>query len=285
MLLLVLGLGAVGAGLRLVPGSPFASKQTTTITTPEVVEPTPTPVPLPFRSADITVAGANTAGFLSWSLLDRRSGEIVGSQNMAETTTTASMIKAWLAADYLRRASETGETPTNSRLNDLEVMIRDSNNEAADRTYTANGKAASIERLISICGLTDSSAVPGFWSNTNISAEDTVRMGECIADGRAAGETWTPWVLDMMRKVRDVGDFGIRKAFPTDQQANVAIKNGWLLRDEDNNWHTNCLAIGDSWVLAVLQQYPSTGDWNTDFAHTTEVCQNVATLLLNPEAS
>ena len=87
----------------------------------------------------------------------------------------------------------------------------------------------------------------------------------------------------MMRKVRDVGDFGIRKAFPADQQAQVAIKNGWLLRDEDNNWHTNCLAIGDTWVLAVLQRYPSQDNWNADFAHTAEICQNVATLLLNPE--
>jgi hypothetical protein len=38
-------------------------------------------------------------------------------------------------------------------------------------------------------------------------------------------------------------------------------------------------------VLAVLQRYPSQNDWNADFAHTAETCQNVATLLLNPEAS
>ena len=211
-----------------------------------------------------------TQGFLSWALMDRRTGEIIGSANMAETTTTASMIKAWLASDYLRMASEKGETPSDSRLRDLEVLIRDSNNEAADRTFSANGKTASIERLISMCGLTDSAPVAGFWSSTKISAQDTVRMGQCIADGRAAGPNWTSWVLDMMRKVRDVGDFGIRKAFPADQQAQVAIKNGWLLRDEDNHWHTNCLAIGDTWVLAVLQRYPSQGNWANDFAHTAE---------------
>ena len=285
ILLLVLGLGVVGAGLRLVPGSPFAAEQPSTLASAGADEPTPTPAPLPFRSADVTLAGVHTEGFLSWALMDLRSGEIVGSANMAETSTTASMIKAWLASDYLRLAEEKGEKPSDSRLHDLEILIRDSNNEAADRTYAANGKADSIERLISICGLTDSSAVPGFWSNTKISAQDTVRMGQCIANGTAAGPTWTPWVLDMMRKVRDVGDFGIRKAFPADQQAQIAIKNGWLLRDEDNNWHTNCMAIGDTWVLSVLQRYPSQGNWNADFAHTAETCQNVATLLLNPEVS
>ena len=88
--------------------------------------------------------------------MDRRTGEITGSANMAETTTTASMIKAWLAADYLRLRHREGRDAQRRRsCSDLEVMIRDSNNEAADRAYPANGKAASIERLISICGLTD----------------------------------------------------------------------------------------------------------------------------------
>jgi hypothetical protein len=247
-------------------------------------KPSPTPLaPLPFRSAAVTVTDVNTQGFLSWALLDRRTHTIVGSSNITATITTASMIKAWLAADYLRRADEKGTTPTASQLHDLEIMIRDSDNDAGERTYAADGKTASILRLISICQLTDSKAVPNLWSNTTISARDTVRMGECIADGRAAGETWTPWLLDMMRKVRGYGDFGIREALPEDQQDDIAIKNGWLLRDEDDHWHTSCLAIGDTWVMAVLQRYPHTSDWNIDFAHTQQVCADVAHILLNPE--
>jgi hypothetical protein len=281
----ILGLAAVGAGLRYVPGSPFAAAgagDAQAGASPSVT-PTPTPEPLPFRSAPVTTSTVATKGFLSWALLDRRSGEITGSANLDQTSTTASMIKAWLAADYLRRAAEKGEEPTTARLRELEILIRDSDNNAADRTFNANGKTASINRLIEVCELTDSKAVPGFWSNTSISARDTVRMGQCIADGRAAGQKWTPWLLDMMRKVRDVGDFGIRKALPEEMQGSVAMKNGWLLRDEDNHWHTNCLAIGDTWVLAVLQRYPSQGNWNADFAHTREVCTTVAQQLLNPE--
>jgi len=33
-------------------------------------------------------------------MLDRASGAIVGSANMAQTTDTVSMIKAWLASDF-----------------------------------------------------------------------------------------------------------------------------------------------------------------------------------------
>lgn len=290
IILVVLGMVAVGAGLRFVPGSPLAPAADSSGADADggnaaAPTPTPTPKPLPFRSANVTLQSVATTGFLSWALMDRRSGEIVGSANLAATSTTASMIKAWLASDYLRRAEENGQTPSKSRLADLETLIRDSDNDAADRTYDANGKTASIERLISMCKLTDSKAVPGLWSNTTISAEDTVRMGACIADGHAAGEKWTPWILDMMRKVRGTGDFGIRKALPAAAQAQVAIKNGWLLRDEDNNWHTSCMAIGDTWVLSVLQRYPSQGTYEADFQHTANVCQQVATQLLNPEAA
>jgi hypothetical protein len=290
MLIVLMGLAAVGVGLRYLPGSPLSAQSPSGGTDPEAVgssespvAPTPEPEPLPFRAAEITTAGMQTKGFLSWALLDRRSGEIVGASNMTKTTTTASMIKAWLAADFLRRAADRGVTPDANRLGDLEIMIRDSDNNAAIRTYDANGQTASIKRLIDICELTDSKAVPGLWSNTRVSARDTVRMGQCLADGRAAGKKWTPWLLDMMRKVRDIGDFGIREALPEGQRSQVAIKNGWLLRDEDDHWHTNCLAIGDTWVMAVLQRYPNQGDWNADFAHTRQVCADVARALLNPE--
>ena len=287
LVVVLLGLAVVGAGLRFLPGSPLASASGTDAAGGgSTAAPTATkaPPPLPFRAADVTVQSVSTQGFLSWALLDRRSGEIVGSSNMAATTDTASMIKGWLAADYLRRAEENGQTPSASRLADLEKMIRDSDNDAADRTYNANGKTASIDRLISMCKLTDSKSVPGLWSNTTVSAQDTVRMGACIADGHAAGDKWTPWLLDMMRKVRGVGDFGIRKALPAAQQGQVAIKNGWLLRDEDNQWHTNCMAIGDTWVLSVMQRYPTTSTYDADFQHTADVCQKVATQLLNPAA-
>jgi len=145
--------------------------------------------------------------------------------------------------------------------------------------YADNGGSATIDRLISMCHLTDSASVPGRWGETIISARDAVRMGACIANGSAAGDTWTPWVLDMMRQVRGVGDFGIREALPMGR-SQIAIKNGWLLRDEDNEWHTNCLAISDTWVLSVLQRYPSQGSYDMDFQHTADVCRNMASQVL-----
>jgi hypothetical protein len=293
-------LAAIGVSVRVLPGTPTAGANnptkgpTASASVSPSASPTPTAspsrspkprlTPLPFRSAKVTVA---TAGFWNWALLDRRTGKIVGSSNYKQTSTTASMIKPWLAADYLRMADERGETPDAARLHQLEIMIRDSDNPAALETYTLNGKTDSINRLIRMCGLTDSQAVPNEWGTTRVSVRDAVRMGDCIADGTAAGPTWTPWVLDMMRRVRGMGDFGPRDVLPAAQASKVAIKDGWLLRDEDNNWHVNCLAVADTWAMAIMQRYPSTGKDNieADFAHTRQVCRDVASQLLRDNAS
>ncbi len=305
VLILVLGFGAVGAGLRFVPGSPFApggfANPAPGRDSPSS-PPTPEPEPLPFRSAEVTAAAVNTKGFLSWALMDRRTGEIVGSANMMESSETASMIKAWLAADYLRIADEDKAKPasqrratlTDSSRGTLSVMIQKSDNAAAEWTYNRVGRTNSIKRLITTCSLTDSEAPQEAtkgegWGYTKISAQDAVRLGECIADGRAAGATETPWLLGLMRKIQpglSYGDFGIAKALPPALQSQVAWKNGWDIWKEDGTYHTNCMAIGDTWIMAVMQRYPSAGKNDAQLLTiTSKVCADVATALLNPDVS
>jgi Beta-lactamase enzyme family len=222
--------------------------------------PSPSPVPPPSVRVDHT-------GFLSWALLDRATGTISGSANLADPSDTMSMVKAWIAADYLRMAADM--EISEARLRQLTIMIRDSDNAAAEALFAAVGRRASIERLIATCGLTESSAYGGSWSKTAVSARDTVRLGACIADGRAAGPRWTGWLLDEMRQVRGAGDFGVRLALP--DPGAVAIKNGWLLRDEDKLWHISCLAIAEEWVLGVLARYPG----ELGFGYGTALCEEV----------
>ena len=217
-------------------------------------------------------------GFLSWALLDRQNGHITGSPNMADPSDTMSMVKAWLAADYLRGMAEKGEEPSGFRLGQLTIMIRDSDNAAAIAVYELAGGRDSILRMIEICSLTDSQAHPNNWSNTVISARDTVRLASCIADGRAAGAHWTPWLLSEMRAVRGTGDFGVRRALPEPAAAAVAIKNGWLLRDEDGLWHMACMAVTDRWAIGVLLRYPGA----LGFDYGSAACRTVGAQLLAP---
>jgi hypothetical protein len=192
--------------------------------------------------------------FGSWALLNRSTGEIAGSANLAATNTTASMIKAWLAADFLRRSAEKGETPPAATLSRLSIMIRDSDNAAASAFSESLGNVATINRLVKTCALTDTK--PGIdWSHVLMSARDAVRMGGCIADGRAAGTQWTPWLLKEMRSVRGTGRFGVISALPAEVADDTAIKNGWINRP-DGTYHVNCLAIGTDWSVAVMLVYP-----------------------------
>ena len=263
-------IGLVLMSLRLLPGSPLASeaaarwgdapadRSTGTPTDRNVrpsPSPSPSPEPLPFAANDLS--DLDIDGWYAWSVLDRRTGEIIGSENMAETSTTASMIKSWIVADYLRRTAEAGKTPSDAKLADATKIIRDSDNTRTQQFYNSLGGSASIKRLLSTCDLTDSSvASDGGWSRTNLSPRDTARLGQCIADGRAAGPKWTNWLLNEMRLVRGTGDFGIRKAFPTAERKTIAIKNGWVDRTREQENHVNCLAIGDTWTMGVMLRYP-----------------------------
>ena len=46
--------------------------------------------------------------------------------------------------------------------------------------------------------------------------------------------------------------------------------------------HVSWSGSPDSWAMAVLQRYPGTGPWASDFKQGQDVCKQVATQLMNP---
>jgi hypothetical protein len=281
VLALMAGTGSIVAGTQFQSISKAALRWVTPSQSGSpapTASPSPPPPPPLLQPGPVTI---DSPGFWSWALLNTRTGELAGAQNRSATSTTASMIKAWIVADYLRLGATAGRTPSQARLGELSLVIRDSHNEIAERTFQQVGAQESIKRLISICKLTETKPYRSWWSNTAISAQDTARMAACIGDGRAAGPKWTTWLLNEMRLVRAPGNFGIIQALPPNIAKNTAIKNGWLLRDEDGMWHISCLAIGDGWTLGVLARYPG----RLGFEHGTNICKSIAAQLLHPEAA
>jgi hypothetical protein len=273
--------------LRLLPGSPLAARAAAEWESPTAAattgaprggapsaegltaSPSPTLPALAVRPATVKI---DASGWWSWALLDTRTGTLSGPSSNSKTSTTASLIKAWIGADFLRRAQEASETPSDQRMAQLSTMIRDSDNDAAESLFDAVGRTESIKRLISICKLKDSSASSaGGWSRTMLSPADIARMGACIADRRAAGPKWTKWLINEMRQVRGTGDFGMRKAFPADVQKTIAIKNGWIDRQAEQEYHVSCLAIGDGWVIGVMARYAI----NKGYTYGAQICQEV----------
>ena len=219
--------------------------------------------------------------FLGWAMRDSK-GALVG-ENTTSTSSTESMIKTWVVADYLRL-----HTPSDKDLERASEAIRWSDDNDTQTLYKANGGNASIERMISLCGLGDTKVYDNWWSRTQMSPRDAVTLGECLANGTAAGATWTPWLLNEMRNVegttaadeqwdtRGGGRWGIIDGVPASMAGTVAIKNGWTSIGADGNWHLNCLAIGDGWTMSVMMRYPS----GLGLDYGAGVCRSIASQLL-----
>ncbi|MBX7269500.1 hypothetical protein KIF24_28130 [Micromonospora sp. Llam7] len=292
-------------GVMLVPAAYARLAAGGTTATESVAAPTPTPPPPPTLAAG--KVSVNFKGeFFSWALLDRESDKLSGSKNMAATSSTESMLKAWIVADYLRRLGD--KEPTAAMKEAARLAIRDSNDDAANRVYAAAGGSYRVpaggqpgpvvKRAISVCGLTDTkrgnvAPYEGWWSFTRMSPRDAVRLGDCIADGTAAGPKWTKWLLTEMSKVRGStaakdqkarsggGRWGIVDGLPESitNQGPVSIKNGWTALNYDGNWHVNCLAVTKKWSLAVMLRYPH----KSGLDYGADVCASVASQLVTPQ--
>jgi hypothetical protein len=216
----------------------------------------------------------NVKGFWSWAFYDHKADQLYGSQPNV-TSDTASMAKAWVAADWLRRQAESNKQPAQAALTELSRMIRDSETENTFKYHVQNGNLNSIKRMITLCGLTETKGTQNSWSLTQMSARDVARLAKCIGDGRAAGPKWTEWLLNEMRNVRGPGRFGPIEVLPADVQKTTAIKNGWLARD-DGKWHIACMAVGDGWSIGIMANYPSS--LGKDYG--TKTCREVTKQLL-----
>ncbi|MFV2019203.1 hypothetical protein [Micromonospora sp. LOL_023] len=273
-------------------GLSAAAPATTAATAAESPAP---PATATLRAAPVSVS---TDGFLSWALLDRTTGEIDGSENITETSSTESMIKIWIVGDYLREMGDQG--PSAAEQQQASLAIRDSDDDAANRLYYAAGGDVVLDRMIRMCGLQQTRAVipPGersiWWSYTQMSARDAVLLGECVKNGTAAGPRWTDWLLNEMTQVRGTtaesdqqlrsggGRWGIIDGLPQSMRddQDIGLKNGWTMLWSDMSWHLNCLAVSDDWVLSVMTRYP--GDYGLD--HGAGLCRDVASQLVTPHA-
>ncbi|GIF74248.1 hypothetical protein [Asanoa siamensis] len=258
---------------------------------PKLVEPPqPTLAPGP--------VSVKVDGFYAWALMDLKSGKISGSKNSAtQTSSTESMIKTWIVSDYLHALDKKGAPLTSSAKSMIERTIRDSNDTDASKLNAAMGGTAQTKRMISTCGLknTKLGTVPdyvGWWSFTEMSAQDVTRLGQCIQSGKAAGEKYTPLVLSEMSKVRGTvtqqaktqggGRWGIIDGLPKEivtREGPISIKNGWTPLVYDGDWHISCMAISKDWVLAVQTRYPA----SKPLSYGAKVCQDTATQLVTPK--
>jgi hypothetical protein len=266
VLIAVLVCGATAGCSGAQPSATQQPRETSTAT-PPAGRPATTPA---------TPPSPDPQTWASWALLDRTTGTIAVAGGVGGTSTTESMIKIGVVAQFLADLQQVGRQPTQLEKQQMSAAIRDSDNDAAEDLYRKRFGDVMLRKLLATCRLHDSTTKAGWWSETQMTAADAARMGECIASGRVAGGEWTTWILGEMRSVRGVGRFGIIEAHPQDDGQPLAIKNGWTQRPADGLWHVNCLAVTAWWTLAVMIRYPA----SRDLAYGARWCRDVAAAII-----
>ncbi|MGW4793479.1 serine hydrolase [Nonomuraea sp. NPDC004297] len=146
---------------------------------------------------------------------------------------------------------------------DAEVMIRQSDNHAADRLWLRIGGAEGFTAAGKRFGLKHTRGVPGdcvdlyCWGITKTSVDDQVRLMAALVSGKSplkAGDRRQ--VLALMGAVVDGQDWGISAAACRGER--VALKNGWLKRVSTERWATVSVGLirddGRDYAVAVLTE-------------------------------
>src|SRR2546430_222751 len=281
-------LASLGAHSRAVAAFTDIQPSPSAAVAQVATQPAPPAPTLRAPAQPAAIKGPGSASFFGWAFMDRKTGTLTGSANSAAgTNSTESMVKAFIAPDFLRQQTAAGRDVPAATLNELTLMIIDSNDDMAEKYYEQDGANAVIQRMISMCGLTHTT-IFSFWrARTQMSPQDAVKYGNCVANGTAAGPKWTEWILDTMRPGRGGGADpvsvtkhggrgGIIDGLPPGLAAQTSLKNGWTANK--TGWPVNCLAIQRDWVLNVMVRIGS-------LQSAANTCRSIAQqLVVNPDS-
>ncbi|MEV0596521.1 serine hydrolase [Nonomuraea cavernae] len=146
---------------------------------------------------------------------------------------------------------------------DVELMIRYSDNHAADRLWLRIGAAPGFTKAGRKYGLRHTRGVAGScvdlycWGITPTSADDQIRlMRALVSDGSPLPAKERARVLRLMGGVVEGQDWGVSAAACEGDR--VALKNGWLKRVSTKRWAVVTVGLirgrGHDYAVAVLSE-------------------------------
>jgi beta-lactamase class A len=200
---------------------------------------------------------------LSVAVVNRRTGRTytyAGSRSFQ----TASIVKVDILASLLLQAQHAGRGLTSAEKGLARSMIEASDNDAATSLWQRTGGIATGN---SAFGLSHTRVVSsGAWGLTNTTARDQAKLITGLADPNGPVDN-AEYELGLMSNVMSGQDWGISAAAQPGEQ--VALKNGWLPRPQQNNlWIVNSIGrISDAdtdVAIAILSRGQPTLDSGVD---------------------
>lgn len=191
-------------------------------------------------------------------MLDRNTGQTF-SNGTDKPFPIASVVKLFIADDLLLQESEGKTTLSAADRRSLDVMLRSSDDSAAQMFWDRSGGNAIIARIKDRYGLTGTTApYNGHWDVTQSTAADLVRYYDMLLDG-AGGlpPEQADVIIGNLAQSTPTGTDGYPQRFgiPEGLYAEpVAVKQGWFCCwNGGNQLHVSTGAIGPDrrYVMAI----------------------------------
>lgn len=190
------------------------------------------------REREATSAAAAAGADITAAVLDRNTGQLVTNGN-GMTIAIASVVKLFIADDLLLQEAEGRTTLSPEDRKSLDVMLRSSDDSAAEVFWNRSGGSAIIDRVVQRYGLSQTRRPSnGRWFNTISTATDLIRYYDMLLSGAGGLPTEqaniilsnlaasTPTAPDGMVPG---GIYPQRFGIPEGMFAEpVAVKQGWM---------------------------------------------------------
>jgi hypothetical protein len=215
------------------------------------------------RIQQATEEAAGAGATLSVAVLDRATHQLV-SNGKTEIIATASVAKLFIADELLLHEAEGKANLAPEDRQALDVMLRSSDDDAAERFWAQDGGDAIISQVATRYGL--SSTTPpsdGRWWNTVSSATDLIRYYDMLLDGSGGLPRDRAGVIvnDLAQSTpTGVDGYPQRFGIPDGLYAEpVAVKQGWMCCIGSDWMHLSTGVVGadQRYIMVIESLQPS----------------------------
>jgi hypothetical protein len=223
----------------------------------------PTPSAAPFAGLDArvrqaTADAAKSGADIETVVLDRNTGQIVSNADN-NPYPIASVVKLFIADDLLLQESQGKTTLSPADHAQLDLMLRSSDDSAAQNFWDRSGGSAIIARVKARYGLGATTAPwNGHWDVTTSTSSDLVRYYRMLLDGTGGlPAAQANIIMSDLAQSTPTGTDGYPQRFgiPDGLYAEpVAVKQGWFCCwNGANQLHVSTGAIGADrrYVMAI----------------------------------
>ena len=224
------------------------------------------------RERQATADAADEGADITAAVLDRNTGQLVTNGNDM-TIAIASVVKLFIADDLLLQVAKGQTTLSPDDRKSLDVMLRASDDSAAEVFWNRSGGSAIVNRVVSRYGLGQTQAPGnGRWFNTISTATDLVRYYDMLMAGTGGlpPEQASIILSNLAASTPTAPDgmvpggvypqrFGIPEGLPGEP---VAVKQGWMCCVGADWMHLSTGVIGPNrrYVMAIASMQPASAE-------------------------